>query len=1681
MRHQSHGSSINEAQSNSRRMERSSLLANASSLFAFTVFTLALYCALLGTTMPTTAATLPRNNAPTAFVANVGQVRFADGRPATAVQAELEHGNAMWYVHAGGLYIVQNKVHDARSENPTIDQYRLDVQFVGSNPHAQFIVEKPSAGYNTYIIPETGLNGKRAWRASQLLYRDVWPGIDARFTSNGQGVKVDYVVRPGANPSQIVLRYNGAIASVSHSDGSTSFTTPLETIVEQAPVAWLDETSTTVNVSSIVTGTTIRYRVGEYDNTKTLVIDPQIAFATYYGKSPSLSFVKTTVDPDGNVFIGGTTITKDIPVVIGVFQPSLKAKTDAFLGKFTDAGLFLWNTYAGGTGNDYCYDLCADTSGSVWMCGSLDSMNNPLADTNEGYNDLGSGPFGGLTGDTLSFIAGWVMRVTADGAWGDSWVMDGARNDRCTGISFKNNFLAICGETNSQRVSEVIGGAWTKNGANNTQNYDFFIARCSANPLAKNRWRKDWLIYYGGDLEDKPTCVAVDAFGQVACAGVTMSTNISVTDASTLRGGFDAFVVCFATTGGLPDRRWAKYLGGSDPVDYPNDIAMDSNGNPVVVGNTSSNNFPTQAALQGTMKGLSDGFYTKFNGTTGALITSSFFGGNSVDVVNTVSIDKSDRIWLGGTTFGSTDLPVTTDALQTTPNITSEWPQLSDGFLTQISANGATTLFCTYYGAEPQDNLPSPPVPPSLPNWPPSTDFGYDYIEGIQTDGNAYVAVASTVESRRMTTTPNAFMDATTQNTDTTKRVAFLTLVNACPDSTIAIVVNGTDVLCDNDSRQLRGPAGFARYLWSTGERTQNIVVSDSGKYIVTATTADGCRYRDTVSISRAPKPSVSVVDTVSGCLNTLIRIVAKPTGGTEPYSFKWKRIEAGPTFIDNDTSDRPNVNPNTTSHYVVTLTDDRGCTASDTVLVTVINPVTRNAPLTRTFAALDACASSSDDSVWVVNTMDYPITLETALTSNPVFSIVTDLSGGLVIAPKDSVMIVVRATPLAPGTVTGSVTFSGIPCAWSSSSNLSVTKAQLVASLVPSVVDFGTMLNCQATPKDTTVTLRNSGTNDLTLEVGIATAPFTIISPSTPTVLKPTESVQVRVRFDPTVEGNFNSVIKLPFISGTCKDSLRLTCRGKRVSAAIALQPATIDIGALQGCEDSRDTSVLIINSGTTATTVTLPTTTEVVFTPSGSVTIQPGDTLRVSISVRPAASGAFVANLQLVGQPCDTQMPLTITATKSGTSVSSTSDINFGKVYSCNGGPTYSLPVEITYNGTGSGNVSAVSTNPGITTSIAVGTQLPNAVKQTFTVTWTPTADGALVDSIVVTIEPCSMRRVIRLAGVRVTPSLRAVTPTIALGAITADATGTMVFENDGNDTNTVVVNASANTTIVATRPALPATLLPGETLEVDYRTGCVPVIDDSVVVVAGGMCSTSTTTLIKGTCAGAGPATASVVIDSATVNVGDAVKLHLTLTASQNLDENGLTDWEADISYNPMVIVGTGATPDCYVPGQVTPCTITVNGKRTVSTGVLKELDFTAILGTAVRTDVVLERFVWLADTTSPVTKQNGSVSIADICEAGGIRLLAPKAQPITIQAYPVPASSNLTIDVRGLGSQPGRYVLYSYAGELVQNGNLLPDALSNCRTAVDVSLLSTGTYVISIQARGTTYRVPVMITR
>jgi hypothetical protein len=181
--------------------------------------------------------------------------------------------------------------------------------------------------------------------------------------------------------------------------------------------------------------------------------------------------------------------------------------------------------------------------------------------------------------------------------------------------------------------------------------------------------------------------------------------------------------------------------------------------------------------------------------------------------------------------------------------------------------------------------------------------------------------------------------------------------------------------------------------------------------------------------------------------------------------------------------------------------------------------------------------------------------------------------------------------------------------------------------------------------------------------------------------------------------------------------------------------------------------------------------------------------------------------------------------------------------------------------------------------------------------------------------------------------------------------------------------------------------------------------------------------------------------------------------------------------------MVVVGAGgSTPDCFVNGQFTPCTISISGTRGNDTvGQIGELSFTAVLGTTDMTMLTLSNFVWTADSSATVTTTDGKVVITDICREGGDRYLAPKLEGFSITVFPTPASTDLTILVKGAGTAPIPWSLANYIGVEVLSGTITPDASGTGQAVVDVRSLGAGLYLLTTDARGTTYRNTVLIQR
>ena len=131
--------------------------------------------------------------------------------------------------------------------------------------------------------------------------------------------------------------------------------------------------------------------------------------------------------------------------------------------------------------------------------------------------------------------------------------------------------------------------------------------------------------------------------------------------------------------------------------------------------------------------------------------------------------------------------------------------------------------------------------------------------------------------------------------------------------------------MCEYDSSLLNGTsAQGVSYLWSTGEISATIVVSDAGTYFVQVTDAIGCLNWDTVVVTETPTPQPIIIGPVNFCSNESVEFEAS----TGYNLYEWSNGET--------------VNPmqyqGTDTEISVIVTDAFGCVGGDTISVSVVD-----------------------------------------------------------------------------------------------------------------------------------------------------------------------------------------------------------------------------------------------------------------------------------------------------------------------------------------------------------------------------------------------------------------------------------------------------------------------------------------------------------------------------------------------------------------------------------------------------------------------------------------------------------------------------------------------------------------------------------------------------------------------
>jgi hypothetical protein len=656
---------------------------------------------------------------PLSFEPNVGQTndQFNFLSRGSGYTLLLNSQEAVFSLQSGQTDVTSSP---ASSQAPGV----LRMQLVGANPAAAATGLDRQEGISNYFLG----NNPSQWHTNvpnfaQTQFQGVYPGVDVVYYGNQSQLEYDFIVAPGADPSNIQLRFDGAQGIDLDSGGNLVLHTAGGDVVEHAPVLYQEASGIRHAVAGnyvIEANGQVGFQVGAYDTTRTLTIDPVLTYSTYLGGSNDEAAVDIVVNSAGEAYFVGNTKSTNFPIVDGYQSSMGSASQVGFIAKLNAAGTALvYSTFLGGDGASRVSGIALDSSDNAYVVGDTSSTNFPTLNAIQSINSNRFGTTGFVTklnaaGSALVYstylggngqvIPDYVYNVAVD-SLGNAYVVGDTGSTNFPTVNAiqpskpgsSSGFVAEIDATGSSLVfSTYLGGsrsggasvvALDKTGAiyvgGPTSSPDFPITADALQPtfhgpnstfegyltrLSPGGTSIEYSTFFGGSDVEFLESVKFDSAGNIYLGGVTYSTDFPTVNAfqSTLNGGQDAFVAKIDAASMTLD--YSTYLGG-DKYTASARLAVDSAGNAIVVGSTSSTNFPTLNAFQTTNAGTSgnfsyDAFISRLD-SSGALTFSTYLGGsNDLDGLANVALDNVGTAYLIGYS-NSPDFP-TLNALQST-------------------------------------------------------------------------------------------------------------------------------------------------------------------------------------------------------------------------------------------------------------------------------------------------------------------------------------------------------------------------------------------------------------------------------------------------------------------------------------------------------------------------------------------------------------------------------------------------------------------------------------------------------------------------------------------------------------------------------------------------------------------------------------------------------------------------------------------------------------------------------------------------------------------------------------------------------------------------------------------------------------------------------------------------------
>lgn len=547
----------------------------------------------------------------------------------------------------------------------------------------------------------------------KVAYRDLWPGVDLVYTGAGGRLKYNLVVAPGVDPSVIELAWRGATELGVDGAGRLEVATPAGSLRERAPVSYQRVGGRRVGVESSYTlapGKRYGFRLGDYDRTRRLVIDPAVlVYAGYIGGSRDDAGNNTAVDRRGALYVAGATGSGQarFPDRLGPDRGFNGGPNDAFVAKVDPSGRRLvYAGYIGGSGDDGALNVAVDRSGAAYVAGTTESTEATFPVRKGPDTTYGGGPRDAF----VAKVAPSGRRLVYAGYIGGSAVTPPPLpNEQANGIAVDGRGNAyVSGFTAS---SEADGFPATPGSFDSTFNgfVDTFVVK-----VRPDGGGFVYGGYIGGDGIDPGTGVSVDRAGAAYVNGFAGSNEASFPDGDgfgavpgfdrTFNGaGFspapdDAFIAKVARDG----KRlvYATYIGGAG-VEQPFGNAVDRRGNAYLAGRTTSrqNSFP-----DGDGFGSVPGFDQRFNGAADVFVVkvrpsgtslgyATFIGGTGTEDAVGFDVDGAGSAHV----FGTTDSRQRSFPVRGGPDSTYNGGP-TDAFIAKLAPRGGRLSYAGYIG-----------------------------------------------------------------------------------------------------------------------------------------------------------------------------------------------------------------------------------------------------------------------------------------------------------------------------------------------------------------------------------------------------------------------------------------------------------------------------------------------------------------------------------------------------------------------------------------------------------------------------------------------------------------------------------------------------------------------------------------------------------------------------------------------------------------------------------------------------------------------------------------------------------------------------------------------------------------------------------------------------------------------